>query len=155
MSCLKMQDVQQLKKTSSHPLGFSDWFNKCICRSLRGRTDSYQHFNLVSHARPRSFACVCRIDKHTCGCTDRQRSHWRGRTQALCSWSKHHLHEYYKPLTDWLTDCQRVKDAFALSWAGRHVLLPIITGFCRPMWVNPLLHKANPNDCVFCCRWWV
>lgn len=32
---------------------------------------------------------------------------------------------------------------------------PIITGFSRPMWVNPVLHKASSNDSVFCCRWWV
>lgn len=28
------------------------------------------------------------------------------------------------------------------------MLQPIITGFSRPMWVNPLLHKARSNDSV-------
>lgn len=28
------------------------------------------------------------------------------------------------------------------------MLQPIIAGFSRPMWVNPLLHKASSNDSV-------
>lgn len=73
------------------------------------------------------------------------------------------IHQHHYPLSlsvsVWMNDterhCHYIKKMFSpqLSWI--YVLQPIITGFSRPMWVNPLLHKAGSNDCVFCCRWWV